>query len=106
MKKSQRGSAQHFFAGVLAANSVWHLASAAAGKEHMTPIAGSRSGPTVNALWGGLNLAGGLLLVRRGAAPTRQWGPELHSFGTGTAVFAAWMMLSERLWDPTQTDQP
>lgn len=69
----QRGSRVRAFAGgVLCANSLGHLASAAAGKEHLTPLAGRRSGPAVNAVWGLLNLGGGLLLGRAAAPPHRR----------------------------------
>jgi hypothetical protein len=84
-------------AGVLAVNSIGHLATAVAGKEHLTPLAGRRSGPTVNAIWGAANLAGGLILARRAATPGPRWGADLHAFGIGAASFAAWMALSERL---------
>jgi hypothetical protein len=49
-------------AGVLVANSAPHLASAAAGRWHLTPLAGRNSGLAVNAVWGTLSLVGGLLL--------------------------------------------
>lgn len=85
-------------AGVLVANSAPHLASAAAGHEHLTPLAGRRSGPGVNALWAVANLVGGLALLRRGRSPgTTRWGVELRSFEAGYLAFAAWMALSERL---------
>lgn len=94
-----------FVAGVLAANSLGHLVTAAAGKEHLTPLAGRRSGPVANAVWGLLNLAGGAALVRRAARPGRRWGPELDAFGAGAAVFAAWMAVSNRLLG-TNVDRP
>lgn len=94
----QRGSRVRAFAGgVLCANSLGHLASAAAGKEHLTPLAGRRSGPAVNAVWGLLNLGGGLLLGRAAAPPGRRWGAELHAFGAGAAGFALWMAASNRV---------
>src|SRR5690625_3342583 len=89
----QRGaSIRAFVGGLLTANSLGHLATAAAGKEHLTPLAGRRSGPGVNAVWGLLNLGGGLAVVRGGRSHGSRWGPELHAFGAGAAVFAMWMV--------------
>jgi len=85
-------------AGVMTANSLGHLATAAAGKEHLTPLAGRHSGPAVNAVWGGANLLGGLALARSAATAGRRWGGELNAFGAGAAGFAAWMFCSELLW--------
>ena len=94
----QRGaSIRAFVGGLLAANSLGHLATAAAGKEHLTPLAGRRSGPGVNAVWGLLNLGGGLAVVRSGRSHGSRWGPELHAFGAGAAVFAMWMVVSNRV---------
>src|SRR5688572_15136504 len=97
MRWNDSSQTKSFIAGALAVNSIEHLATAAAGKEHLTPLAGRRSGPTVNAIWGAANLAGGLVLARAAATPGRRWGADLHAFGTGAAVFAGWMALSERL---------
>jgi hypothetical protein len=85
-------------AGVLVANSAPHLASAAAGRQHLTPLAGRQSSAAVNAVWGAANLLAGLLLLRRlrRTAPTRQWGEDLLAFETGYLAFAAWMAGSER----------
>ncbi|MBE1536598.1 hypothetical protein [Actinomadura algeriensis] len=55
---------QSFFAGMLVANGAPHLASAVSGREHMTPLAGRRSGAVTNGVWAGLNLAGGVVLLR------------------------------------------
>ena len=94
----QRGaSIRAFVGGLLAANSLGHLATAAAGKEHLTPLAGRRSGPGVNAVWGLLNLGGGLAVVGIGGSPGSRWGPELHAFGAGAASFAVWMVVSNRV---------
>lgn len=84
-----------FFAGVLTVNSLGHLATAAAGKEQLTPLAGRHSGPAVNALWGVLNLGGGLVIARKSRTPGVRWGREIHAFDAGAATCAAWMALSE-----------
>jgi hypothetical protein len=51
----------------------------------------------VNALWGGANLVGGLLLAR---AVTGE-GPEViarrEAFGLGVAAFSAWAVVGERI---------
>ncbi|QPZ39467.1 hypothetical protein [Paramicrobacterium chengjingii] len=94
-----------FIAGVLVANSAPHLATAAAGRQHLTPLGGRQSGPGINAIWGALNLAAGVALLakgRRGAGAQRgaasaRWTDDLPSFETGYLVFAAWMAISERL---------
>lgn len=86
-----------FCAGILVANSAPHLATAAAGRRHLTPLAGRDSGPRVNALWGALNLGAGLaLLFRRQRGTPKRWSDELPSFETGYLVFAVWMAMSER----------
>src|SRR5690625_7348583 len=93
----QRGSrARAFAGGVLCANSLGHLATAAAGKEHLTPLAGRRSGPGVNAVWGLLNLGGGLAVVGVGGSPGSRWGPGLHALGAGAAACAGWSGVSYR----------
>ncbi len=97
MAPQRRTTVRAVAGGLLAANSLGHLATAAAGKEHLTPLAGRHSGPVVNAAWGVLNLAGGLLLVRRAASPGRRWGTELDGFGAGAAAFAVWMAVSNRV---------
>ncbi|OAV59416.1 hypothetical protein [Enteractinococcus helveticum] len=65
MASNHNRSVGAFFAGVFMVNSLGHFATAIAGKQHLTPLAGRRSGPAVNALWGAMNLAGGLALARR-----------------------------------------
>ncbi|MEU6034351.1 hypothetical protein ABZ801_03000 [Actinomadura sp. NPDC047616] len=86
-----------FAAGALVANSAPHLATAVTGRRHMTPLAGRRSGPAVNAVWAGLNLVGGAALLqasrRRGG---RRWDDDLVAFEAGYLAFALWMAASER----------
>ncbi len=86
-----------FLGGLLAANSLAHLATALTGREHLTPLAGRTSGPLVNGVWGGVNLLGGLLLARSAGGPDRRWDHRLVAFDAGAAAFAAWMALSEGL---------
>lgn len=97
-------SVRAFLSGVLTVNSIDHLATAVMGKEFLTPLADKHSGPSVNALWGGMNLVGGLALARSAASPGRRWGPEMHAFGAGAAGFAAWMFLSEMLFEVNSAD--
>ncbi|GLZ02649.1 hypothetical protein Acsp03_01160 [Actinomadura sp. NBRC 104412] len=99
-----------FFAGMLVANSAPHLATAVTGRRHMTPLAGRRSGPVVNGVWAGLNLAAGLLLLRRARRGDRErWDRDLVSFEAGYLTFALWMAGTERLvrmnWDRAATDE-
>jgi hypothetical protein len=86
-----------FVAGVLIANSAPHLASAVAGKQHLTPLAGRTSGPLVNAVWAGLNLAGGAALLASTRARDRRWDDDLVAFEAGYLAFAGWMAGTERL---------
>ncbi|MBB4935213.1 hypothetical protein F4561_006107 [Lipingzhangella halophila] len=90
-----------FVAGVLVANSAPHLATAVTGRRHLTPLAGRNSGPAVNAVWGGVNLIGGLALLarsHRGGGP--HWGGELVAFEAGCLALAAWMAGTERVFQP------
>lgn len=94
-----------FFSGVLMVNSAVHLATAAAGKELLTPLAGLHSGPGLNAVWGAMNLIGGLALARRASAPGRRWGSEIHAFNAGAAAFSIWIAVSDRVMG-LNADQP
>ncbi|PRZ42875.1 hypothetical protein CLV47_104223 [Antricoccus suffuscus] len=89
---------QSFFAGLFVANSAPHLATALTGKKHLTPLAGRESGPGVNGLWAGMNLAAGaaLLIAKRGKN-SKRWDGDLLAFETGYLTFAAWTAGSERL---------
>lgn len=84
-----------FAAGILCANSLPHLATAATSHEHLTPLRGRHSSRWVNAAWGLMNLLGGLALVRGISSGRRRWDSRLVSFSMGTAMFAAWMAGSE-----------
>jgi hypothetical protein len=92
-------------AGVLVANSAPHLASAVAGRRHLTPLAGRDSAPTVNLAWAGANLLGGALLLRGagGAGQPGRWDDRLVAFEAGYLGWALWMTASEYLlkvnWD-------
>lgn len=95
-----RGSrVRSFLSGVLVANSAPHLASAVAGRRHMTPLAGRESGPLVNAVWAAANLGGGVaILLPSRRAGTERWDGDLVAFGTGYLAFAGWMALTERFF--------
>ncbi|MEL7975843.1 hypothetical protein AAG589_08245 [Isoptericola sp. F-RaC21] len=86
-----------FVGGLLVGNSAPHLASAATGREHLTPLAGRESSPLVNLAWGAANLAGGLALLRAAAGPGRRWDRRLVAFEAGVVTFAVWMAASEGL---------
>jgi hypothetical protein len=85
-----------FVAGLLCANSLPHLATAATGRRHLTPLAGRNSDHRVNLLWGTMNLAGGLALISRAARGGTRWDSRLVAFDAGAATFGTWMALSER----------
>lgn len=84
-----------FAAGLLSANALPHLATAATGRCHLTPLAGRNSDRWINLLWGSLNLAGGLALIARTARGRGRWDSRLVAFDAGAAAFTAWMALSE-----------
>ncbi|MHA7172830.1 hypothetical protein [Arthrobacter monumenti] len=88
-----------FIAGMLAANSAPHLATAAAGRRHLTPLAGKQSGPAVNGIWSAMNIAVAVLLLRTDRGKKiRRWDDDLLAFGSGYLVIAAWMSGSERMF--------
>ena len=92
----RRTRLRSFLCGVLVGNSAPHLASALAGRRHLTPLAGRGSGPAVNALWGGLNLVGGLLLLATDTRrPGADWDDDLLAFEGGVLTLAAWMLATE-----------
>ncbi|HLU53918.1 MAG TPA: hypothetical protein VKZ81_00530 [Pseudonocardia sp.] len=93
-----------FLAGLLVANSAPHLASAVAGRQHLTPLAGRTSGPAVNAAWAALNLAAGAALLRWRRPTGSRWDRDLVSFEAGYLLFACWMAGTERLF-PTNWDR-
>ncbi|WP_037365186.1 hypothetical protein [Nakamurella lactea] len=85
-----------FLGGLLVGNCGPHLASAVTGRRHLTPLAGKDSSPAVNAVWGLLNLTGGLALVGRGARTGEtRWDRRLVAFNAGVATFAVWMAGTE-----------
>lgn len=86
-------------AGILVANSAPHFASAAANRQHLTPLAGKQSGPVVNGIWALANLAGAGLALRASRSPeVTRWDADLLAFETGYLAFAAWMAGTERLF--------
>lgn len=95
----QASRVRSFLAGVLVANSAPHLATAAARRRHLTPLAGRASGPAVNGLWALLNLAGaGLLLGCPRQSAVMKWDRDLYAFEGGYLAFALWMSTSELLF--------
>jgi hypothetical protein len=93
-----RSRVRSFLAGVLVGNSAPHLATAITRRRHLTPLAGRRSGPVVNGLWGLLNLLGGLLLLTPDAHRSPgKWDDDLVAFEGGVLALAAWMAVSERM---------
>lgn len=84
-------------AGVLCANSLPHLATAAAGRTMLTPLAGRDSPATVNALWGATNLLAGLVLMRAASGRPAEAGTAREAFGIGVVAFSAWAVMGERL---------
>ncbi|WP_114854780.1 hypothetical protein [Brachybacterium sp. YJGR34] len=85
-------------AGVLCANSLPHLACAAAGRRMLTPLGGRESSPAVNAVWGAANLAGGLVLVSSAVRRGEDGRGELNAFGAGAALIAVWGAVGERVF--------
>jgi hypothetical protein len=93
-------------AGVLMANSAPHLATAASGHRHLTPLAGRESSPAVNLVWAAANLVGSAALLRTvvtPAADSGRWDSGLIAFEAGYFGWAAWMAVSEYVlkinWD-------
>lgn len=85
-----------FGAGVLAANSLPHMATAITGRRHLTPLGGQDSPASTNLVWSALNLGASLFMLRRAAAGSR-WGRDLLAFEAGVVAFSTWMLASERL---------
>lgn len=94
---AKRSIARSFLAGVLAANSLPHLATALTGHRHLTPLRGSGSSSRVNLLWGCANVLAGAALLRsaRDRDGGGRWDARLVAFDAGAATFAAWMAVSE-----------
>jgi hypothetical protein len=87
-----------FVSGVLVANSVPHIASGVAGRRHLTPLQGRTSGPAANLAWGIGNAVAGYAMLRIGRTTEgRAWDVSLVAFEAGTAVWAVWCVISERL---------
>lgn len=83
-------------AGVLCANALPHLGTAAAGWRMLTPLGGRDSPAWINGVWGAANLAGGLILLRAASRDGGEVGARRESFGVGAAAFAAWSVVGER----------
>ena len=84
--------ATRFAAGILLANAVPHGVSAVQGRRFPTPFANppgvGLSGPLANALWSGLNAAGGAALLGRTPAGFRERIPVLAGAAAMSFFFA------------------
>jgi len=94
----QRRTIGAWVAGVLCANSLPHLATAASGRRLLTPLAGRTSGRWANLAWGGINLAAGLTLIANTSDAPETWTERLMAFGAGAASFSAWAVIGEKLF--------
>lgn len=83
-----------FIGGVLTANAVPHLVTAARRGRMLTPLRGTDSGPGANLAWGMANLVSGAAVT---AAAARRGGGRglLVPFAVGGAVFAGWAVAYE-----------
>ena len=93
----------YFFGGVLLVNSVPHFTSGVSGRRFPTPFASplgkGKSSPTVNVLWGTLNLAIGCLLVSRVGEFDLHQTSEVLSLGAGGLLMALMLArLFERIY--------
>lgn len=94
----RRATAAAAAAGVLCTNALPHLATAAAGRRMLTPLAGRDSPPWANAVWGAANLAGGLLLARAATGGGREATIPLEPFALGAAACCLWGVVGERMF--------
>jgi len=88
----------YFFGGVFLVNSVPHFTNGVSGRRFPTPFASplgkGQSSPTVNVLWGTLNLAIGYLLVGRVGDFNLHRTSDVLALGAGgllMAVLLAWL---------------
>lgn len=96
MKFGRKRKVGMFLAGAMLANSAPHLATAATGRKHLTPLAGKDSSPTVNLVWGLGNLVGGIVMARSCATDHGDtWDRSLNIFEAGVAAVGTWMFVSE-----------
>jgi hypothetical protein len=86
----------YFFAGFFLVNAVPHFVSGVLGRRFPSPFASppgkGESSPTVNVLWGALNLAIGYLLVCRVGEFHIRYIPDVLVLGAGGLLMA--VMLS------------
>lgn len=94
---SKKTMIMSYAAGVLAANSLPHLATATTGNRLLTPLAGEQSDRWVNLLWSGMNLAAGLGLLAAGSRGNQQlpWPRQLRAFEAGVLSFSVWGVIYE-----------
>lgn len=100
MRHHAGSTTRTFVSGVLLANALPHLASALAGRRHLTPLAGRDSSPAVNLVWAMANASVGGVLLRSAAGDAstdQRWDERLLSFEAGALTLTLWMLMSERL---------
>jgi hypothetical protein len=93
----------YFFGGVFLVNSVPHFTNGVSGRRFPTPFASplgkGQSSPTVNVLWGTLNLAVGSLLVGSVREFHLHRTAEVLAVGVGGLLMAAMLArLFERIY--------
>ncbi len=96
----------YFFAGAALWNGVPHVIVALTGRRNLTPF-GRDSSPSVNALWGLINLVGGYLLVRYADKKTDRsdahtWIIGLEAGGLFWTLFGVIYSLSSKRRQLTQ----
>src|SRR5699024_5069237 len=89
-------------------NSLPRLATAAAGRRHLTLLNRHDSRHRTNAICGNGDLLGGLMLIGRTAHGEGRWNSRVVLFYLGAASFAAWAAISEHSirmhWDPVPNE--
>jgi hypothetical protein len=93
----------YFFGGVFLVNSVPHFTNGVSGRRFPTPFASplgkGQSSPTVNVLWGTLNLAVGSLLVGGVGEFDLHRTSEVFAVGVGGLLMAVMLArLFERIY--------
>lgn len=104
MQEPEGSARRAYVAGVLCANALPHLATAIAGRRHLTPLAGRDSSAGVNLAWAVANAVGGGALLRSATRePTERRDRRLVTFEAGALTMAAWMLASEHLGQVNHT---
>ncbi|SEE15270.1 hypothetical protein [Ruania alba] len=79
-----------FGGGVLGANCVPHLVTAARRGRMLTPIAGEDSGPTANLAWGAINLTASVALAVSAHRRLDRRAEGAVACAAGAATFGLW----------------